>query len=140
MEFASPIEYWNDLAVAVDEGQLFLDPEAAHHCDAACNEYLGILREQKSYAERLSDVRGMGSFDSGIALARKFSLKAAGGTNNLVDVLQSHIDVVMAMQTVSGDSSTPPNPPTKTMPASSVRKARGRRQGSLRVELVEGSG
>ncbi|MEO7079432.1 MAG: hypothetical protein ABIY38_11125, partial [Rhodococcus sp. (in: high G+C Gram-positive bacteria)] len=55
---------------------------------------------QKQKAALLGNVRGMGEFPSGIALAKKFSLKAVGGENNLADVLQSHIDVVMAMQTV----------------------------------------
>ncbi|WP_245819958.1 hypothetical protein [Rhodococcoides yunnanense] len=51
-------------------------------------------------AEDLAVVKGLGSFDTGIALAKVFSEKAAGGANNLVDVLQSHIDVVMQMQAV----------------------------------------
>ncbi|WP_256895762.1 hypothetical protein [Rhodococcus sp. 1163] len=55
---------------------------------------------QKYKTNAISSVEGMGTFDSGIALARKFSQKAQGGPNNLADVLQSHIDVVMAMQAV----------------------------------------
>ncbi|WP_186629096.1 hypothetical protein [Rhodococcus sp. BP22] len=94
------IEYWTNLATAADEGQLFLDPRAAMDCDKACAVYIENLVENRRRAMNLADVRGMGSFESGIALARKFSLKADGGTNNLVDVLQSHIDVVTAMQTV----------------------------------------
>ncbi|WP_245865273.1 hypothetical protein [Rhodococcoides kyotonense] len=45
-------------------------------------------------------MNGLGTLPSGIALAQRFSEKAAGGPNNLVDVLQSHIDVVTAMQAV----------------------------------------
>ena len=96
----SPIEYWNGLATAADEGHLFLDPTAARQCDQACSVYLSNLETNQQAARKLGDVRGMGTFDSGIALARKFSQKAVGGPNNLVDVLQSHIDVVTAMQAV----------------------------------------
>ncbi|MDJ0362713.1 hypothetical protein [Rhodococcus sp. H29-C3] len=96
----SPIEYWNGLATAADDGHLLLDPAAARHCDAACTEYLATLKSNQESARMLGDVRGMGTFESGIALARKFSQKAVGGPNNLVDVLQSHIDVVTAMQAV----------------------------------------
>ncbi|WP_186629439.1 hypothetical protein [Rhodococcus sp. BP22] len=100
MALESPIAYWNDLATAADDGQLFLDPASAQHCDKACTEYLAILETNKDLAFKLGNVKGMGTFDSGIALARKFSLKAVDGPNNLVDVLQSHIDVVTAMQAV----------------------------------------
>ncbi len=100
MAIDSPLQHWSDLATAADAGQLFLEPTAARECNQACEEYLSILRVQKQKAVALGDVRGMGEFPSGIALAKKFSLKAVGGENNLADVLQSHIDVVMAMQTV----------------------------------------
>ncbi|WP_186629447.1 hypothetical protein [Rhodococcus sp. BP22] len=96
----SPIEYWNGLATAADEGHLFLDPTAARQCDKACSEYLWTLEKNKIDARALEKVEGFGPFDSGIALARKFSQKAVGGPNNLVDVLQSHINVVTAMQAV----------------------------------------
>ncbi|WP_186629098.1 hypothetical protein [Rhodococcus sp. BP22] len=100
MAIDSPLQHWSDLATAADAGQLFLEPTAARECNQACEEYLSILRVQKQKAVALGDVRGMGEFPSGIALAKKFSLKAVGGENNLADVLQSHIDVVMAMQAV----------------------------------------
>ncbi|MET4049540.1 MULTISPECIES: hypothetical protein [unclassified Rhodococcus (in: high G+C Gram-positive bacteria)] len=100
MTLKSPIEYWNSLATAADDGDLFLDPDAAQHCDKACTEYLSILETNKDLAFKLGNVKGMGTFDSGIALARKFSLKVVDGPNNLVDVLQSHIDVVTSMQAV----------------------------------------
>ncbi|MET4046345.1 MULTISPECIES: hypothetical protein [unclassified Rhodococcus (in: high G+C Gram-positive bacteria)] len=100
MAIDSPLQHWSDLATAADSGQLFLNPNAARDCNQACEEYLSILRVQKQKAAALGDVRGMGEFPSGIALAKKFSLKAVGGENNLVDVFQSHIDVVMAMQAV----------------------------------------
>ncbi|MDJ0362708.1 hypothetical protein [Rhodococcus sp. H29-C3] len=100
MALQSPIDYWNGLATAATDGQLQLDPTAARHCDKACSEYLETLEYNTAAARELGNVEGFGTFDSGIALARKFSQKAVGGPNNLVDVLQSHIDVVTSMQAV----------------------------------------
>jgi hypothetical protein len=48
----------------------------------------------------LANTSGWGDFDSGKELARIFSEKAVGGDDNMVDVLQSHIDVVEQMQVV----------------------------------------
>lgn len=94
--------YWTDLAVAADEGDLYLNPAAAQACDSACANYIDKLIAHQRLARDLADVQGFGSLPSGVALAERFSKKAvdADGTNNLVDVLQSHIDVVMAMQAV----------------------------------------
>jgi hypothetical protein len=92
--------YWTDLAVAADEGNLYLNPVAAQACDSVCSSYIDKLIGHQRLARDLADVEGFGSLPSGIALATRFSEKAAGGPNNLVDVLQSHIDVVMAMQAV----------------------------------------
>ncbi|MCZ4080168.1 hypothetical protein O1W68_19670 [Rhodococcus sp. H36-A4] len=100
MTLETPLGYWKRLGTAADEGHLFLDPAAARHCDTACSEYLCTLEKNKTDARALEKVEGFGTFDSGIALARKFSQKAVGGPNNLVDVLQSHIDVVTSMQAV----------------------------------------
>ncbi|WP_336882011.1 hypothetical protein [Rhodococcus globerulus] len=43
-------------------------------------------------------VRGMGTLQSGIDLARKFSLKASGGEDSLEKSLLSHIAVVKEMR------------------------------------------
>lgn len=100
MSIESPIEHWKSLADAADHGDLFLDQQAAIDSDAACCQYLATLRGLKNRAESMPRIDGMGTFPSGILLANKFSNKVSGGQNSLVDVLQSHIDVVMAMQTV----------------------------------------
>ncbi|WP_072806937.1 hypothetical protein [Rhodococcoides yunnanense] len=92
--------HWAYLADAVEQGNLYLDPETARQCFQVCEEFIGELNLHKDVAVHLADVKGLGSFDSGIALAKTFSEKAVGGANNLVDVLQSHIDVVMQMQAV----------------------------------------
>ncbi|MCZ4077684.1 hypothetical protein O1W68_07005 [Rhodococcus sp. H36-A4] len=94
------LTHWQDLAAAADDGHLYLTADAARACDVACNQYLDVLKTCKSRAYELAHVKGMGDFVSGRALARKFSLKAVGGDNNLVDVLDSHILVVESMQAV----------------------------------------
>ncbi|WP_072806442.1 hypothetical protein [Rhodococcoides yunnanense] len=95
-----PLTYWQSLALAVDEGNLYLDSAVARACSNACDVYLAKLEVHRSKAKELANVRGLGEFDSGKDLRRIFSEKAVGGENNLVDVLQSHIDVVEKMKIV----------------------------------------
>ena len=95
-----PVTYWQALAVAVDEGQLYLNPEAAKACDTACDEYILKLKAHQRTASRLGDITGWGDFDSGLQLQEIFAHKAVGGENNMVDVLQSHIAVVEEMKMV----------------------------------------
>ncbi|WP_072806444.1 hypothetical protein [Rhodococcoides yunnanense] len=95
-----PVTYWQSLAFAVDQGDLYLNPAAAQACSDACSDYISKLIEHRTNAYVLADVTGLGEFDSGKDLRRIFSEKAVGGENNLVDVLQSHIDVVEKMKIV----------------------------------------
>jgi hypothetical protein len=95
-----PVSYWQSLSIAADEGNLFLGSEAAAKCSRACDGYLDKLREHQTRAKELAKVEGLGEFESGKALRNRFAEKAMGGPNNLVDVLQSHIDVVTEMQVV----------------------------------------
>ncbi|WP_072806441.1 hypothetical protein [Rhodococcoides yunnanense] len=98
--FGEPLTYWQSLSLAVDHGDLYLDATVAQACSTACDEYLVKLRAHQSAAKMLGRVTGLGEFDSGKDLRRIFSEKAVGGENNLVDVLQSHIDVVEKMKIV----------------------------------------
>ncbi|KZF07322.1 MAG: hypothetical protein WBD41_05600 [Rhodococcus sp. (in: high G+C Gram-positive bacteria)] len=92
--------YWQSLAVAADEGHLFLNPEAAAACSSACDIYIDQLKLHQDSAKLLANVSGWGDFASGQQLQKIFSEKAVGGDNNMVDVLQSHIDVVEEMKVV----------------------------------------
>lgn len=47
-----------------------------------------------------ADGYGYGSFASGISLANAFASKAVGAENSLVEVLESHVQVVKEMQVV----------------------------------------
>ncbi len=79
--------------------RLYLNPESASTCFQACTACLEKLRAHKIEAAKLSDVQALGNFDSGIA-SQRLSPRKRSGANNLVNVLQSHIDVVMQMQAV----------------------------------------
>lgn len=95
-----PTTHWQALALAADGGQLYLNPEAAQACSAACDTYILKLKEHQETARGIEDIRGWGDFDSGLQLRDIFAEKAVGGENNMVDVLQSHIDVVEEMKVV----------------------------------------
>ena len=94
------LTYWQSLAVAADEGDLYLNEEAARMCSASCDAYIDRLREHQFTAKELANVTGWGDFDMGKQIAQVFSQKAVGGENNMVDVLQGHIEVVCQMQAV----------------------------------------
>ncbi|MGG7104356.1 hypothetical protein [Rhodococcus sp. 24CO] len=83
-----------------DSGELFVDPNVAKLMVAACDAWIGELQLMVKHCERLSDVKGMGSLQSGRDLAAKFSKKArnGGGEDSLEKTLDSHIAVVKEMR------------------------------------------
>jgi len=94
------LTYWQSLAMAADNGHLYLDQDAARACSASCDEYIKKLVKHQNAAKQLADVTGWGDFDMGKQIEQVFSQKAVGGENNRVDVLQGHIEVVCQMQAV----------------------------------------
>jgi hypothetical protein len=92
--------YWQALAVAADEGHLYLNPGAAKACNSACDEYILKLKAHQEAARDLANISGYGDFKSGTELRAMFAAKAVGGDDNMVDVLQSHIDDVEQMKVV----------------------------------------
>lgn len=92
--------YWQSLAEAADHGDLFLNPDAARACSAACDNYIAKLITHKDKAQELANADGWGDFQMGTQIRTIFREKAAGGANNMVDVLESHIEVVREMQAV----------------------------------------
>ena len=97
---SSPPTYWQSLATAADQGHLFLNPEAAQKCSIACENYLKQLIGHKTEALRLAEADGWGEFAMGQQFRQILRDKAVGGENNLVDVLEGHIQVVREMQIV----------------------------------------
>lgn len=96
----TPPTYWQSLAHAADQGHLYLNADAAAACSKACDGYIEKLIDHQNYARELGNARGWGDFASGKQLQKIIADKAVGGENNLVDVLQSHIDVVEEMKIV----------------------------------------
>lgn len=89
---------WERFGLEVDNGTFSLDPGVARGVLAACDEYRASLLESKRMAGRLQLVDGFGTLPSGVALRDKFSRKAVGGDDALVDVLASHIAVIDEMR------------------------------------------
>ena len=81
-----------------ESGELFVDPKVAKPMVAACDAWIGELKLMVVLCERLSDVKGMGTLESGRALADKFAKKAIGGEDSLEKSLDSHITVVKEMR------------------------------------------
>lgn len=81
-----------------DTGELFVNPNVAKPMVAACSAWISELQSMVKSCERLSDVRGMGTLQSGLDLAAKFSGKALGGEDSLEKSLDSHIAVVKEMR------------------------------------------
>ncbi|MGW6694958.1 hypothetical protein ACWF62_14420 [Rhodococcus sp. NPDC054953] len=91
---------WMELATQVESGNLYLEPGVASRCAQHCAELIGTLDGLRTLAQDLSKVEGMGTFPSGIALARKFSLKASGGSYSMDQALADHIVEVQRMRQV----------------------------------------
>lgn len=96
----SATTYWSNLAAAADQGHLFLVPEVARTCSVHCDGYLDKLRKRLEAVQAMPRTAGYGNFDSGNQLADFYSDRMSGGESSMATALQSHIDVVMEMQTV----------------------------------------
>ncbi len=86
---------WNNVTAG---SQLDLAPDVARDVVFACAEFLGVLNEAHRNLLGIENVSGMGTLQSGINLAAKFSKKAVGGEDSLEKSLTSHIQVVTEMR------------------------------------------
>ncbi|NMM86142.1 hypothetical protein B2J88_17495 [Rhodococcus sp. SRB_17] len=89
---------WSQWSESVGDPQLAVDPNVAREVVKACTVLLGEFDSMKGDVGRLAAVTGMGTFQSGIDLARKFSEKAVGGEDSLENALRSHVHVVTEMR------------------------------------------
>lgn len=87
---ALPVDLAGDSAV--------VDYDIARRVFDACQVMRDDLIGMKSVIQDLVTVNGMGTLKSGQDLARKFSLKAAGGDDSLEKSLDSHIQAVTDMR------------------------------------------
>jgi hypothetical protein len=89
---------WSEWAENVGDPRLAVDPNVARQLTAACKTLLGEFKDMKLRLSDLTDASGMGTLESGRALADKFSKKAVGGEDSLEKSLDSHIAVVKEMR------------------------------------------
>ncbi|MFH5206731.1 hypothetical protein [Antrihabitans spumae] len=93
---------WARLQNAASTGELLLEEGVAAEVAAACEELIQGYGRLIDDATSLQSVRGFGEIESGVQLAQKFSRKAVGGHDALVDRLEEHIAIVtMIQQTVT---------------------------------------
>ena len=93
----TPITQFEQLTLNAESGQLFLEPDAAASCSAACDQFLVVLEELRANARDLLCKDAFGHLPSARALGQKFDDKATG-PGGLTEVLQQHIDVVTRMK------------------------------------------
>ncbi|WP_261984653.1 hypothetical protein [Rhodococcus sp. WS3] len=89
---------WSEWAENVGDPRLAVDPNVARQLTAACKALLGEFKDMKLRLSDMTDASGMGTLESGRALADKFSQKAVGGGDSLEKTLDSHIAVVKEMR------------------------------------------
>lgn len=75
-----------------------LDFDTAARMASVCKALLDELAAALRSVEVVKDAKGMGTLQSGINLAAKFSRKAVGGEDSLEKSLTSHIQVVTEMR------------------------------------------
>lgn len=94
----SQLSRWATWKGEVEGGAISVDFEVARKLRDSCRAYRAELDVALRKVESTSNVKGMGTLQSGMDLARKFSLKASGGEDSLEKSLRSHIDVLKEME------------------------------------------
>ncbi|MGQ5695803.1 hypothetical protein ACSVIA_18880 [Rhodococcus erythropolis] len=88
----------SDRSNGSDDSRLEVEPDIARDVVAACEGFLGELDQMRRNLFVIANVSGMGTLQSGINLAEKFSKKAKDGEDSLEKSLNSHIQVVTEMR------------------------------------------
>lgn len=82
-----------------NSGQDFsVDPNIAQPLVNACETLISDYRSLVLEARQLTGMGGFGTLASGLALQKKFQDKAFGGSDSLVNALESHIVAVEDMR------------------------------------------
>jgi hypothetical protein len=89
---------WSELGNGGADPNLVVDHDVALGVVAACAAFIGEIDLLKGELAAIETVVGMGTLQSGINLAAKFSRKAVGGEDSLEKSLNSHIQVVTEMR------------------------------------------
>ncbi|WP_072815726.1 hypothetical protein [Rhodococcus zopfii] len=93
----TPATQFERLTHSAEAGRLFLEPDAATSCSAACDQFLVVLEELKRSTRDLLCKEACGHLSSAQTLGQKFDNKAIG-PGGFADVLQQHIDTVTRMK------------------------------------------
>ena len=88
----------NQASIGGGSGSFYVDKSVAIDLRKACDELIAEFKALDVEARLLSRVGGFGTLASGLALQKKFQDKAFGGSDSLVNALQSHIAVVDGMR------------------------------------------
>ena len=92
---------WAGLKAQAAAGTLRMEPGVAEACATACQVAHEGLRDEITNAQLLTRVDGLGSWGSGIAIAKKFRDKAGAGAtsdNSAVGVIRLHQQVLLEMR------------------------------------------
>ncbi|NMM86151.1 hypothetical protein B2J88_17540 [Rhodococcus sp. SRB_17] len=79
-------------------GEFGIDPDVARPIVTACETLIDEYKLLANEARHLTQFDGFGTLASGLALQKKFQDKAFGGSDSLVNALESHITVVDSMR------------------------------------------
>lgn len=100
MNFGADPARWRQVLDQANAGELTLDPDVGVGLRKVCNVYLAKLGDISELSRQVQDLTGFGKFESGEALEKKFSAKAAGTDQSFNAIIKQHIDVVKLAQQV----------------------------------------
>ncbi|WP_433712364.1 hypothetical protein ACQP2U_40040 [Nocardia sp. CA-084685] len=91
---------WTRLLDRANAGELSLDPEVGSGLDKVCDDQIDGLNSVLESIDRISNITGFGTFNSGKILEKKFSETASGTDRSLSTVIEQHIDAVKNLKQV----------------------------------------
>ncbi|MEV2225146.1 hypothetical protein AB0E01_35510 [Nocardia vinacea] len=91
---------WTRLLVRANAGDLSLDPEVGNGLDKVCDDQIDRLNTVLEKIDRISNITGFGTFNSGKILEKKFSETASGTDRSLSTVIEQHIDAIKNLKQV----------------------------------------
>ncbi|MCJ0906524.1 hypothetical protein [Rhodococcus sp. ARC_M6] len=88
----------NQASIGGGSESFYVDKSVAGDLLKACDDLVAEFKALDAEARILSRMSGFGTLASGLALQKKFQDKAFGGSDSLVNALESHITVVDNMR------------------------------------------
>ncbi|MET8872277.1 hypothetical protein [Nocardia sp. NPDC004604] len=91
---------WTRLLDSANAGELLLDPEVGKDLDKVCDDQIDRLNTVLERIDFISNITGLGTFNSGKILEKKFSETASSTNRSLDTVVQQHIESVKTAKEV----------------------------------------